>query len=198
MEVAINAYQPKLNNTYRGTSPRRALEGASNIFSAAEVPASYPIAQHLEMSFLDAPPSELYFGCLKPSQAAGGETALADFRKVARDLPIDLKNKFLTKGGVRYTRTHRKVGKYFTYDVADMLGWPELFGTNDKKEVEAMCVLECIPVQWTDDDTFVSVTQTDAFQLHPTTHDLVWFNHTQVSVFLFIAISQSIHATDCC
>ena len=130
------------------------------------------------MSFLPAPPSQLYFGCLKPSKSSGGETALADFRKVYQDVPQDLKQKLLTKG-LRYTRTHKKQGARFTTDVSDMLGWPSLFGTDDKAKVEEMCKAENVPFYW-DGDTFVSVTQSQAFQLHPITREHVWFNHTQV------------------
>jgi alpha-ketoglutarate-dependent taurine dioxygenase len=174
----IQAYHNNLNNTYRGTSPRRLMEGTDYVFSAAEVPVNYPIAQHLEMSFLDAPPRQLFFGCIKQSDAVGGETALADFRQVYRDLDMDLKKKLLDKG-IRYQRTHKKVGSYYTYDVADMLGWPELFGTDNKEQVEKMCAQEGIPVEW-DGNTFVSVSKSDAFQLHPITKEPVWFNHTQV------------------
>jgi hypothetical protein len=101
MQETIQAFHNNLNNTYRGTSPRRLMEGTDYVFSAAEVPVNYPIAQHIEMSFLDAPPRQLFFGCIKQSDAVGGETALADFRQVYRDLDIDLKTKFLDKG-IRY------------------------------------------------------------------------------------------------
>jgi len=178
MEATICSYHPNLNNTYRGTSPRTLMKGTDYVFSAAEVPNNYPIAQHIEMSFLDAPPCQLFFGCIKQSNAPGGETALADFRQVYRDIPNDLKQKLIDKG-VRYQRTHKRVGSYFTYDVSDMVGWPEIFGTTDKQQVEKMCAAEGIPVEWKG-DTFVSVAKSDAFQLHPVTKEPVWFNHTQV------------------
>ena len=181
MQTAVQSFHPKLNNTYRGTSPRNLLDQTEYVFSAAEVPTNYPIAQHIEMSFLPEPPSQLYFGCLKPSASVGGETSLADFRSVFRDLPSDLKQKLLDKG-IRYTRTHRRVGAKYTYDVSEMLGWPQLFGTDSKEEVERICAKEGIPYEWQgeDQDVFVSTTQSDAFQLHPVTGEHVWFNHTQV------------------
>jgi len=183
VESAVKAYRPAsgLNNTYRGTSPRSVLKGTEYVFSAAEVPTNYPIAQHIEMSFLPEPPKQLYFSCLKPSESAGGETAVADFRRVYRDLPEDLKQKFLDKG-IRYTRTNRKTGAYFTYDVADMVGWPEIYGTDDKQAVEAILKADGTPFEWRGDDgdTLVTTTQSHAFQLHPTTKEHVWFNHTQV------------------
>jgi hypothetical protein len=178
MQDAVFSLQPHLNNTYRGTSPRQLLGQTDYVFSAAEVPSHYPIAQHIEMSFLPAPPKNLYFGCLQAPTSAGGETALADFRRVYADIPRDLRQKLLDKG-LLYTRTHKKHGARFTYDVSDMLGWPELFGTNDKSQVEQMCAAEGIHVEW-DGDTFVSKTYSQAFQLHPVTGEHVWFNHTQV------------------
>jgi hypothetical protein len=36
VEEAIQAYQPCLNNTYRGTSPRRLLPGTEYVFSAGK------------------------------------------------------------------------------------------------------------------------------------------------------------------
>jgi hypothetical protein len=71
-EAAVSAYQPNLNQIYQGTSPRNPVDGATKVFSAAEVPAYYPIAQHCEMSFLPAPPRQLYFGCLQASASVGG------------------------------------------------------------------------------------------------------------------------------
>jgi alpha-ketoglutarate-dependent taurine dioxygenase len=182
LQLAIQSYNPRLSNTYRGTSPRNVLDKtAPYVFSAAEVPAHYPIAQHLEMSFLPEPPSQLYFGCLRPSRSAGGETALCDFRAVARDLPPDLQSKLLSKG-IRYTRTHGRAGSRYTYDVSEMVGWRDLFGTSSKEEVERICRLEGTPVEWTgpDQDVFVSVTYSPAFQVHPITGEPVWFNHSQV------------------
>lgn len=179
LQDTIVAFQPKLSDVYRGTSPRSALDGTKYVFSAAEVPTHYPIAQHLEMSFLPCPPKQLFFGCLVPSKQIGGETALCHFGSVARDLPAPLRAKFI-EHGVRYIRTHPKQGNPWSFDVSEMLGWPELFKTNDKKEVERICKEEKTPVNWTNDDTFVSTTVAPAFQRHPETGEVVWCNHTQV------------------
>jgi hypothetical protein len=92
-ERATLSLQPNLCDTYRGTSPRSLKEPTKYAFSAADAPVNYPIAQHLEMSFLKAPPRQLYFGCLKASKCMGGETAICDFRKVYQDLPLDLREK---------------------------------------------------------------------------------------------------------
>jgi Taurine catabolism dioxygenase TauD, TfdA family len=181
-ERAVSALQPNLCDEYRGTSPRTLKEGCKYAFSAADAPVNFPIAQHLEMSFLKAPPRNLYFGCMKGSSKPGGETALCDFRKVYQDLSPELREKIATKK-IKYSRQHHKVGEKYTYDVGAMLGWPKLFGTLDPKEVERIVQQEDGPsVQWVgkNQDTFLQEWVDEPFQKHPVTGETVWFNHSQV------------------
>lgn len=97
-ERALLSFQPGgLSDCYRGTSPRQLQEGTSYVFSTAEVPSNFPIAQHLEMSFLPSPPRALFFSCMRAPTSAGGEFALCDFTKVYRDLSPELRQKFSTK-----------------------------------------------------------------------------------------------------
>jgi hypothetical protein len=181
-ERATLALQPNLSDAYRGTSPRSLMKDTKYAFSAADVPVNYPIAQHCEMSFLKAPPRNLYFGCIKESKSRGGETALCDFRKVYQELSPALRNKFATKK-IKYNRKHYKIGEKWTYDVGAMLAWPGLFGTSDPKKVEAICREEDAPeVQWVgpNKDTFLQEWIDEPFQHHPVTNEPVWFNHAQV------------------
>lgn len=181
-ERATLALQPKLSDEYRGTSPRSLMKGTRYSFSAADVPVNYPIAQHLEMSFLKAPPRNLYFGCLKESKVAGGETSLCDFRKVYKDLSPALREKLASKK-VSYTRKQKKIGDRFTYDVGAMVSWMELFDTTEKDKVREICEHEnAPPFEWVgpNKDTFLQKWIDEPFQIHPDTGELVWFNHSQV------------------
>ncbi|KAL7525073.1 hypothetical protein ACHAXR_000847, partial [Thalassiosira sp. AJA248-18] len=181
-ERAISSVQPNLSDSYRGTSPRSVFEGTKYVFSAADVPVNYPIGQHLEMAFLKSPPRQLYFGCLKESNSAGGETSLCDFRKVYQELDPTVRLKFESKG-VLYRRKHGMVGDTWTVDVGAMLSWPAMFGTPHKNEVEAICQEEDAPeVQWIgpNEDNFFQEWNDDSCQLHPVTKEKVWFNHAQV------------------
>ena len=45
VEDAVLSYEPGLSSVYRGTSPRHSQGGSTYVFSAAEVPSHYPIAQ---------------------------------------------------------------------------------------------------------------------------------------------------------
>lgn len=184
VEADIRALEPNLNNEYRGTSPRITQAGSDFVFSAAEVPSHFPIAQHLEMSFLPAPPRRLFFSALQaPTGRVGGATALTDFRKVFRDVPVTLRDKLAQKK-LRYSRTNHKKGTspLFTNDIASMKSWSEVFGTSDKAQVEAICKSEGMPFRWEGrkNDTFVSEYTSEPFQLHPDTKEAVWFNHAQV------------------
>jgi alpha-ketoglutarate-dependent taurine dioxygenase len=181
VEDSVKSYNPNLNDQYRGTSPRNTQGGTEYVFSAAEVPSHWPIAQHIEMSFLPALPKQLYFSALKAPQSIGGETALADFRKVYEDLPKRLRQKLATKK-LRYTRTHSKSGAKKTHDVAAMLGWPEMFGTSDRGEVERLAAEEGMSMRWEgqNNDIFVSEFQSEPFQLHPESNVPVFFNHANV------------------
>mmetsp|Transcript_3288 Transcript_3288/g.5082 ORF Transcript_3288/g.5082 Transcript_3288/m.5082 type:complete len:463 (+) Transcript_3288:84-1472(+) len=181
-ERAISSLQPNLCDSYRGTSPRSVFEGTKYTFSAADAPVNYPIGQHVEMAFLKSPPRQLYFGCLKGSNSAGGETSLCDFRKVYQELDPAVRYKFEAKK-MLYARTHPKVGEKWTFDVAAMLSWKQMFGTSDKQEVEAICQEEeAAEVQWIgpNNDTFFQEWMDEACQLHPDTKEKVWFNHVQV------------------
>ena len=108
VKIAIQAYEPNLSNQYRGRSPQSAQDGTGYVFSAAEVPSNYPIAQHIEISFLPSPPRKLFFSALKAPKAKGGETALADFEQVQQDLTKKLREKMATKRSYALGRTISK------------------------------------------------------------------------------------------
>jgi Taurine catabolism dioxygenase TauD, TfdA family len=183
VEANIRAFESNLSNEYRGTSPRMPQDGSSYVFSAAEVPSHFPIAQHLEMSFLPSPPKRLFFSALKaPSGKVGGATAMTDFRKVYRDMPKHIIQKMASKR-LKYTRTHYKKGAspLFTNDITALNSWSDVFGTTNKTKIEEICKREGTPMKWTgrNNDVFVSEYTSDAVQLHPQTKEPVWFNHAQ-------------------
>ena len=185
VEDDVKALEPKLSNDYRGTSPRDLQNGTSYVFSVAEVPSHFPIAQHLEMSFLPSPPRRLFFSALQAPQSVGGETALTDFRKVYRDIPDRLRDK-LQKKKLKYTRTHFRKGasQFLNTDISSMKGWEELFDTAEKSKVEEICKNENLPMKWEgrNADKFVSEYVSEPFQIHPQlpNNQRVWFNHAQV------------------
>eukprot|EP01082_Thalassiosira_pseudonana_P003892 g3503.t1 g3503 contig12:2202300-2203580(-) len=138
------------------------------MFSAADVPVNYPIAQHCEMSFLKSPPRQLYFGCLKESVSGGGETSSTP----------------CSSNKIRYSQDRLSTYTFQSwFDVGAMLPWTQLFATSDRNEVEQICHEEGAPQpRWIGDneDTFFQQWEDEPTQLHPITNDRVWFNHAQV------------------
>ena len=176
-ERVARAFEPVLQNTYLGTSPRNAL--TPYVFSASELPPYYPIPQHCEMSFLARPPRRLFFSCLEPSSGPGGETPLADFRRVYRDLPDDVRARFETKG-VRNVRNYAGPRGGGRLDPWKLKRWDEMFGTQDRDEVERACQANGFDPTWKPDGGLRLVNVQPAVKRHPVTGEPVWFNHTQV------------------
>ena len=76
------------------------------VFTASELPPYFPIPQHIEMSFLPAPPRKLFFCCLEAPTSSGGETCLCDFKKVYEQMNPEIRQKFEEKG-VSYAEEKR-------------------------------------------------------------------------------------------
>ena len=68
------------------------------VFTASELPPFFPIPQHIEMSFLPAPPRKLFFCCLEAPTSTGGETCLCDFKKVYDQMDPKVRQTFEEKG----------------------------------------------------------------------------------------------------
>jgi hypothetical protein len=74
-DIALNL-SSKLGNDYLGTSPRTMLTKFA--FTTTELPAIFPVPQHLEMSFLrKSTPEVIMFSCMTEA-TTGGETPLCD------------------------------------------------------------------------------------------------------------------------
>jgi hypothetical protein len=82
--------QPSLKNLLRlfpgnywsiENVPRRAVASEGNIYTSTDFPAEQSIFLHNENSYQHTWPMKIFFFCLK-SATAGGETPLADVRKV--------------------------------------------------------------------------------------------------------------------
>ena len=184
-----------LHRDYQGTSPRTLQPQCDYFFSAADIPTYFPIPQHLEVSHMPQVPRMVFFGCVQaPTNqghgrgGGGGETSLADFRKVYQALPVSLRDKLQTKG-IRYTRIHpyQQHCRWWwqqwlkRYDIHQNTSWPSLFGTDSREKVDQLC--------WQDKGIYhhswlgnalVVTTFSDAFQRHAETNEPVYFNHLQV------------------
>lgn len=175
-ERAALALADDLKNQYLGTSPRNAR--STYTFTASELPAHYPIMQHCEMSFLPSAPTRLFFCCTE-APSCGGETPLADCRNVWRDLRPEVRDAFEARG-VRIVRNYGPPGGGSRLDPWQLKGWPDVFGTTDRAEVEAIAAREGTRCEWRPDGGVRLVREQPAWIAHPETGDRIWFNHCQV------------------
>lgn len=171
------ALTPDLKNDYLGTSPRDAV--TTYVFSASELPGFYPIPQHCEMSFLADPPHTLHFCCLIEPAAGSGETPLCDFRRVASSMRPDVRDAFQQRN-LRIVRNYVGPAGANRKDLWKLKRWDEMFQTTDREVVTRRAEAEGFDVTWWNDDELALVSEQPAFQTHPETGELVWFNHLQV------------------
>ncbi|MDP2228950.1 MAG: TauD/TfdA family dioxygenase [Moraxellaceae bacterium] len=170
------AISPDLKNQYLGTSPRNARSEFT--FTASELPPHYPIMQHCEMSFLPSAPTRLFFACTMASGAAG-ETPMADCRAVWRGLAPAVRGRFAERG-IRIIRNYGPPTGGSRLDPWQLKSWPEVFGTQDRAEVEATAAREGTRCEWREDGGLRLLREQPAMQRHPLTGEEVWFNHAQV------------------
>ena len=94
-EKFVRAFSGKdLLNYVGGASPRIELGGG--VYTSTEYPAQYALSLHNELSYSHRFPSHLYFCCLQPSET-GGETPIADSRRILKNIKAALVDKFKTK-----------------------------------------------------------------------------------------------------
>lgn len=179
-EEVVQRYNPELCDEYRGTSPRTQVPGTKYVFTASEFPKTYPIPQHLEMSFLPSPPRRLFFCCLEAPTTAGGETCLCDYRMVYETMDPSIRQQFEDKGVKHVRNYHRKKSPGLLADPTMTKGWEEVFGMSSRADVEAELSREGQGFTWRGDDELQIVNKTEAVEKHPQTGDKIWFNHLMV------------------
>ncbi|AGC43392.1 Taurine catabolism dioxygenase TauD/TfdA [Myxococcus stipitatus DSM 14675] len=146
------------------SSPRSQVSG--NIYTSTDHPPSERIFPHSEQSYNLAFPRHLYFCCVTPSQS-GGETPLADTRRVFARIPAAIRARFLEKG---YTYV-RNFGSNFG------LTWQTAFQTDDPATVEAYCRSHGIEFEWREGNRLRTRQVRRAAARHPVTGEATWFNH---------------------
>ncbi|HEY4423382.1 MAG TPA: TauD/TfdA family dioxygenase [Pyrinomonadaceae bacterium] len=152
--------------SYRST-PRSEVSG--RIYTSTEYPAHQSIPLHNEMSYTREWPGMLGFFCVEPAPE-GGETPIADSRKVFNLVAPAIRESFINKG-VMYVRN---------YGEALDLSWQNVFQTTDRAEVEAYCRKTDIQFEWKDQDILRTSQVCQAVANHPHTGEPVWFNQAHL------------------
>ena len=166
-----------LEYTYRST-PRTQVSG--KIYTSTEYPATQFIPLHNEMAYSRSWPMKIWFFCVKSAQQ-GGETPIADSRKVFESIPSKIREKFIEKQ-VMYVRCYGK-----SLD----LPWQEVFQTTNKADVEDYCRNAGIEFEWKGSNNLITRQVCQAVATHPQTGDSVWFN--QAHLFHISSLSPEVN-----
>jgi len=145
-------------------TPRVNLNG--NVFTSTEYPASETIFFHNENSHTTTWPLYISFYCKTPAES-GGETPLADCRKIYRELPTEIRERFENKK-VLYIRN-------FGYGLG--IPWTKGFPVSNKQEMIDYCQKNEIELNWKAGDKLALNYTRWASLEHPVTEEKVWFNH---------------------
>jgi alpha-ketoglutarate-dependent taurine dioxygenase len=157
---------PLLDYSYRST-PRHVANG--RIYSSTEYPAHQSIPLHNENSYTRNWPMKLsFFAQQLPDK--GGETPIADSRKICDAIPPEIRECFVRKG-LMYVRN---------YGTGLDLRWQEVFQTASKAVVEDYCRKAQMEFEWIGDDQFRTRQRCQAVERHPRTGEMVWFNQAHL------------------
>jgi alpha-ketoglutarate-dependent taurine dioxygenase len=146
------------------SSPRH--EVGDKIYTSTDYPAEQSIFLHNENSYALTFPGKIYFCCLQVAQQ-GGETPIADTRKIWQRLNPEICDCFLAKQ-IMYVRN---------YNDGFGLSWQTVFQTKDKTVVEDYCHKNQIEFEWKDNNRLRTRQVRPAVIKHPITGEISWFNH---------------------
>lgn len=156
---------PGLLDCLDDNGPRTKI--TAGIYTSTEYPADYQLSMHSEYAYTHKFPSRLFFCCLvEPGK--GGETPLADNRRILKKLDPAVVEEFRAKR-VKYLRNLHSANGFG-------LSWQATFQTTDRAVVEQYCREMSIDYEWKADgglrleNTFESVIN------HSRTGEEVWFN----------------------
>jgi len=168
-----------LDYSYRST-PRSQVSG--KIYTSTEYPAAQSIPLHNEMSYSLTWPMKIGFFSIKSAEQ-GGETPIADSRKIFQRINPKIKEKFIEKK-VMYVRNYG--------DKLD-LSWENVFQTRDKSKVENYCRNASIEFEWKDGNYLRTYQVCQAIAAHPATREMVWFN--QAHLFHISSLNPEVRQT---
>lgn len=153
--------------SYEFASTPRSAVAPGGVYSSTEYPAHQHIPLHSEQSYTREWPMKIWFHCITAAPV-GGETPLADNRRIYSRLPVSLRRRF--EPGIRYVRN------YGDFDVP----WQKVFNTQRRADVEAFCSRARIDWEWQPDGGLRTSQLCQGVETHPRTAQKVWFNQAHL------------------
>jgi alpha-ketoglutarate-dependent taurine dioxygenase len=146
------------------SSPRTRVRG--NVYTSTDYPKEHSIFIHNENSYQQSWPLRIFFCCVTAAQQ-GGETPIADCRKVYGHLSPTIREQFARKNWMYVRNFNKNFG----------LPWQEVFQTTDHARVEQHCRRAGIVAEWRSDEHLRVSAVRSAMSRHPQTGETIWFNH---------------------
>jgi alpha-ketoglutarate-dependent taurine dioxygenase len=163
-EDFIRAVSGDLLEYRERSSPRSVVSG--QVYTSTDHQADQFIFLHNENSYQQTFNQKIFFFCETPAEQ-GGETPIADCRKVFAHISPHVRERFIEKGWM-YVRNY---GDGFG------LPWQTVFQTVDKRVVEEHCRKNGIQAEWKDGDRLRTRAVLPAVSRHPRSGEPIWFNH---------------------
>ena len=165
--AVCHAIEPNLRSYTGGDSPRTGV--TDRVYTSTEYDPSLEVYLHNELSYAGWSPRLVFFGCLLAAED-GGETQIADGRKIYEAIPSDIRERFESRG-IAYLQ--------HLWDAEGEPGigksWQETFETSDRKKVEAYLKQSNMTWEWTDFGIRTRA-QHPAVVPHPVTGEKCWWN----------------------
>ncbi|GEO28153.1 hypothetical protein AAC03nite_39380 [Alicyclobacillus acidoterrestris] len=160
--VSLNCQELLYYN--ESSSPRTKL--MDQVYTSTEYPSDQRILLHNELSYSATWPQKIWFFCEKAAEQ-GGETPIADVRRVHNRIDPEIRERFLHKGWMLVRNFNDGFG----------LTWQEAFHTENPAVVEAYCREQDIEVEWKEGGRLRTRQVRKAIRCHPITGEPIWFNH---------------------
>ncbi|MEQ1878646.1 MAG: TauD/TfdA family dioxygenase [Bdellovibrionia bacterium] len=175
-ETFATALDSKIMQYKAGTSDRERVSG--NVHTSTSMPAYFKLALHHEMAYRKKSPDGIFFFCAK-APLWGGETTIADGRKIFRELSEAVREKF-TQQPVRFERKllnaasprrwYLKLSRAFR-----MMSWQRVFKTDEPKQVEEILKAQGYEFEWSKRGDLNFWNDLNPVTAHPETREPIWF-----------------------
>jgi alpha-ketoglutarate-dependent taurine dioxygenase len=164
LEDFNGAIQLELMPYMEGATPRTQV--GAHVYTSTEFPPEHAIALHNELSYVLTWPMKIIFFCITPA-AEGGETPIADGRRVLERIPPAIRDRFAEKGWMLVRNFGDRLG----------LPWQRAYRTSNRTEFEQYAAEARVLVEWKNGGRLRTRQVRPAIAVHPRTGDPVWFNH---------------------
>lgn len=163
-EQAVAAVSGELIEYRERSSPRSQV--GERVYTSTDHPPDQSIFLHNEHSYSRTFPLKLFFCCLVRAEK-GGETPLADTRKVYQRIPPDIRERFIEKKWMYVRNFNDGFG----------LPWQTAYQTEDRSVVEEYCRRAGVECEWKEGNRLRTRQVRPAVAVHPRSGETVWFNH---------------------